>query len=712
MRSFCCVWIAVLLALGSPPLQAQGRLLTGTVTDSASGIPLEGARITVRGSALGALTNTSGRFALRGVPPGSVVITVRTIGYRAADVPIAPGQSDVQVSLIRDPLQLDEVVITGQATETSRRNLANAVATVSGEEVSRVSASTVEKALQGKVPGAVISTNSGAPGGGVQVQLRGITSIQAASEPLWVVDGVVMSNIAIASNQNAVTRAAGGSNPSLMQDAQVNRIADLNPSDIENIEVLKGASASAIYGSRASNGVIIVTTKRGGVNDARFNLTQRLGFSQLSKTLGMRRFESVEEAVGVWGAEAAEHFVPGQFFDQEELLAGRKPLLSETVLDVSGGTENTRYYVAGQWQNDEGIIDNTGFARQSLRANLDQEFGSRVNLSVSTNVTRTLASRGLTNNDNASVSYYMVFPFTPSFVDLRRASDGTYPCNPFIGNCSNPLQTAALVDNDETVWRYFTASRLSVNALQSETQNLRFNVNGGVDYFIQENSLYFPPALNFEPADGEPGTVLLSNGHNLNFNLGTNAVHTYMPAAGSFSATSSIGIQYGERGLDLSRIVARNLSGGLDIVNAGTSVQVIGQRQKVEDFSMFAQEELLLLDERMLLTAGVTADRSSANSDTEKYYIFPKVAGSYRLLAPFGGTDEFKLRAAYGESGNQPLYGQKFTPLTPTQNIAGLPTLVVQGTVASTELRPERQREIEAGVDATLFGARGTLELS
>src|SRR5690606_16413201 len=190
---------------------------------------------------------------------------------------------------------------------------------------------------------------------------------------------------------------------------------------------------------------IIVTTKRGGVGEARFNLTQRLGFSQLSNTLGTRRFETVEEAVDVWVDEAADFFVPGRSFDLEEQLAHRTPLLSETVLDVSGGTENTRYYVSGLWKEDGGIIDSTGFEKQSLRANLDQEFGSRLNLSVSTNLTRTRASRGLTNNDNTSTSFYMVLPFTPSFVNLQPDANGVYPCNPFIGNCSNPLQTAALM---------------------------------------------------------------------------------------------------------------------------------------------------------------------------------------------------------------------------------------------------------------------------
>lgn len=703
---------AALLALASAPLPGQERILTGTVVDSAAGAPLEGARVTVRGTPLGTLAGANGRFALRGVPRGPFTVTVRMIGYRAVDRQVPAGEAEVRIALVRDPLELDEVVVTGQATQIERRNLPNAIATVSGEDVSRVSAPSVENALQGKVVGAVIQTNGGAPGGGLQVQMRGVTSINAASEPLYVVDGVVMSNVAIPSNQNAVTRAAGGSNPSLTQDAQVNRIADLNPNEIESIEVLKGASAAAIYGSRAANGVVVITTKRGAPGAPRFGVTQRLGFAQASNSLGVRRFDDLDDAIAAWGPAAEDFFEPGRVFDHEDQLAHRTPLLSETVLDLSGGSENTQYYLSGLWKSDGGIIDNTGYGKQSIRANLDQQFGSRIELDVGVNVTRTLAQRGLTNNDNASVSYYMVLPFTPSFVDLSRNADGTWPCNPFIGNCSNPLQTASLMRNDEIVWRYFGSGRLGINALQTETQTLRFSVLGGADYFIQENDLFFPPELNFEGDDGEPGTVLLSNTHSLNLNIGANAVHGYSPANGAFTATTSLGMSYADRDQDLSRITSRNIVGGLDIVSAGTNVQVIGQRQRVETVSLFAQEEVLMLNDRLLLTAGINADQTSANSDDDKLYFYPKAAGSFRFVTPFASVDEVKLRAAYGESGNQPLFGQKFTPLTATQNIAGLPALVTQGTVGATDLRPERQREVEAGADATMFDRRATLEFT
>ena len=153
----------------------------------------------------------------------------------------------------------------------------------------------LEHQLQGKVAGAEISTNSGAPGGGVQIRLRGITSINATAEPLYIVDGVVLSDIAIASNANGITGAASGSNPALNQDGLVNRIADLNPAEIESVEILKGASAAAIYGGRASNGVVIIHTKRGVPGTTRVELTQRFGYSSLLRKIGSRRFATASE---------------------------------------------------------------------------------------------------------------------------------------------------------------------------------------------------------------------------------------------------------------------------------------------------------------------------------------------------------------------------------------------------------------------------------
>jgi TonB-linked SusC/RagA family outer membrane protein len=667
--------------------------------------------VTVVGSRITAVTRPNGTFVIPNAPSGSVTLLFRGIGFRGKEVLVGAGESMVEVALGRDVFRLEEVVVTGQATGVLRRNLANAVATVTASDLGSVPTASVEQQLQGKVAGADIQTNSGAPGGGVQVRLRGITSFNANAEPLYVVDGVVVSDAAIPSNQNEVTAAAGGSNPSLTQDAQVNRIADLDPNDIATIEILKGASASAIYGGRASNGVVIITTRRGQVGAPRINFTQRFGFFELSNHFGSRHFQTVAEleaAYGV-GAAAAANWTPGTFVDLEEELAGRRDLSTETNASISGGTENTRYYAAGAVKNDAGIIPNTGFQRQNIRLNLDQRLSRRISASVSSDFIHTRASRGLTNNDNSTTSFYMVLPFTPSVVDLGRRPDGTFPDNPFVP--SNPIQTANLMRNDEDVYRFIGSGRITWDIGRVAMGDLQFVGNGGVDNFNQENALFFPRELQFEPLDGLPGTSLLSNSSSLNLNWDANLIHTYAPAGGGYTATTSAGLQYTRRTQETSRITSRNLPPGQSNVDLGTSVSVRENRQRILNFGFYVQEEVLAMRDRVLFTLGLRGDQSSLNTADGHVYYYPKASISYRLTNPMASINEMKLRLAYGASGNEPNYGQRFTPMNCTINIRGLPGCVVTGTTG-TDLRPERQSEIEAGVDATLFRERANLEFT
>jgi TonB-linked SusC/RagA family outer membrane protein len=706
---------AVLLAgILTATAAAQERPISGTVRDSVNNDPLEYVVVSVVGSRITTVTRPNGTFVIPNAPGGSVTLLFRGIGFRSKELLVGGGESTVEVRLTRDVFRLEEVVVTGQATGVLRRNLANAIATVNASDLGSVPTASVEQQLQGKVAGADIQTNSGAPGGGVQVRLRGVTSLNADAQPLYVVDGVIMSDIAIPSNQNEVTNAAGGSNPALTQDGQVNRVADLNPNDIATIEILKGASASAIYGGRASNGVVIITTRRGRAGAPHVTLSQRFGFFELSHEIGSRHFTSAADVDNTYGpGTAAANGITGAvpFFDLERQLSGRRSLSFETSGSVSGGTENTRYFASALAKNDQGIIANTGFQRQAFRVNLDQRFSQRLNVSLSTDVLHTRAERGLTNNDNAGVSYYVALAFTPSFTNLTRdPATGLFRTNPFIG--SNPLQTAALSRNVEDVWRFITGSRLTWDIAQSATSHLQFINNVGVDYFNQVNDLLFPPELQFEPQDGLPGTSLLSNSGNYNINWDVNLVHTWAPAGRGFTATTSAGIQSARRHLTISRITSRNLVAGQANVDAGTSVRVREHRERVNNVGFYAQEELLTMRDRLLLTLGARADQSSLNADPGKLFYYPKASISYRLERPRSFVDEVKLRLAYGQSGNEPLYGQRFTPLDATGNTGGLPGLQVVGTTAAPDLHPERQREIETGVDATLFGNRAQIEFT
>lgn len=704
------VWFGLAwLALVGSPLAAQTRVLTGTVTDSATGGPITGATITVQGTRVGAYTKDNGSFLIANAPEGEVVLLVRFIGFKRRLVRVAADEGTVTIGLARDFLKLEELVITGQATGVEKQNLPNAVTTVGADEVQRAHAQTLEGALQGKVPGAYIQSNSGAPGGGIQVNLRGISTINAGSDPLFVVDGIVVSNASIANGQNAVTSAAAGGNAS-NQDNPTNRLADLNPSDIEKIEILKGGSAAAIYGSKASNGVVIITTKRGQIGKPQFNISQRFGFSDIANTIGQRTFKDSAEAASVYSpALVGQFFRQGQRVDNEDLIYGRKALASATELSVSGGTEQTKYYVSGLVQNDPGIAINTGYKKQGVRANLDQTLGGGFNVSVSTNVIHSRTDRALSNNDNSGTSPGLVLPFTPSFFDPRPDANGVFPTNPF--ERSNVLQTFNLLQNREDVWRVLGTVSTRWAAITTARHSLNITAIGGVDYFNQRNDFLSPPELQFESLDGQPGTVILGKAAGLNTNLALNAAHTYTPDSKSWSATTSAGVQTEYREPNVTSILGRTLLPGQSSPDQAATRDVSQDVRPVKDLGFYGQEEVLLADRKLLLTAGIRADRSSVNGDVSKYFTYPKAAASYRIVSPFGGLDEVKLRGAYGETGNLPTFGDKFTPDT-SAIVDGRFGTQVGLRAGDPGIKPERQKEIEAGFDAQLAKGRAQLTFS
>jgi len=350
----------LLLGLASTSASAQTRRVTGRVTTEGSNDPIVAASVSVIGTTLGGVTTNDGRFSIN-VPAGPVTLRVRRIGYVPKVVNVNASLTEVNVSLTKDVLELDKQVITGTATTVAAVNAANAVTVVSGERLNRVPAQTIDNALQGKVPGAVISTNSGAPGGGTQVQIRGISTINSSFSPLYVVDGVIVSNASIPNGLNVVSQASRtgtAGNSSSSQDQMVNRIADLNPNDIESIQVLKGPSASSIYGSLGTNGVIIITTKQGRSGKPQVDLTQRFGQSRLANKIGLRCFTSAAEvaAAGLKSAgmdSIAFNAAPVKCNDFEDQLYNSNHALDyQTIGSIRGGTDSgLNYFVSGLGKN-------------------------------------------------------------------------------------------------------------------------------------------------------------------------------------------------------------------------------------------------------------------------------------------------------------------------------------------------------------------------
>ena len=686
-------------------LFAQDRQITGRVTRGSGGTAVADAEVAVVGNTRYApvRTNAEGRFTLR-APVGDVRVQVRAIGFARRELPVTAGETNVEVVLEQDVFKLSEVVVTGQATAVERRSATTAIAYVSGEDVSKVASPTIENALTGKVAGVNLQSNSGAPGGGIQMQIRGNTTILGASDPLYVIDGVIYSNTRVPSRR---FNATAGVNQN--EDDAVNRVADINPADIQSIEILKGAAASSIYGSKASNGVVVISTLRGQQGRARVNVSQRFGTFDLVKGYDSKCW-SLAEAVTRFGASANEYAANGALpcYDHYDQVFGNNPLSYETVADVSGGNESTRYFVSGTWKRDGGIENNTGFGRQAVRVNLDQIISPKFDVKVSTAFNRSSHQRGWTNNSNNFASAGYALAYIPSYVDLRADNSGNFPLP--IGNGvpnANPLQTDALALNDEHAYRFTGGATLNWNAMAGEQSSLRIVGAAGADFFEQKNRVHTPNELFFEAPQNQPGTAVDGNAVSQYFNWNLNSIWNWRP--GSVNSTLSFGLQYEDRELRVSSVTTNNLVPGQGNVNQGTSFIVTDSLGEERTLALYAQEEMRLLDEKLLIQGGVRAERSSVNGDNGKYYVFPKASASYRFDNLVGSGSEVKLRAAYGATGNQPVFGQKYT-LVNTPQVGGRNGFTVAGQAGSPIVEPEELREVEGGVDASFANGRIVFE--
>ena len=718
MRKFRPVGLALaMLVLIAASASAQRRV-TGRVTDRASNDPLGNVAVNVVGTLIGTTTADDGRFAVT-LPANATQLSVRRIGYRRAVVTVGAEQTEVTVALDKDVMKLDEVVVTGTATTIDRARAATATQTISAEELSKVPALDLTNSLQGKVVGARINMNSGAPGGGGQIQIRGVTSLNGNGEPLFVVDGVLISNASIASGANSITRASGTA-PSSTQDNMVNRLADVNPNDIETIEILKSAAASSMYGSRATNGVVIITTKRGRSGAPRFSLTQRVGSNSPLKLLGSRRYSTVAQLLARGDGDAfinSAGFTDGNipYYDYQNDLYGHGKPSYETVLTMTGGTDNgsTRYYTSATNKYDEGTLLNTKARRQAMRISLDQLFGEKWSVNVGANIIRTLASRGLSNNDNTNTSPYYVLAYTPAVIDLNsRDATGTFTRNPFASGgafSSNPFETHEYVKLPEDVFRQIGNASVTYEAWNNATHRVQLRSLVGVDRFNQDAQVYAPNFLQFEPRDALLGTSTQSNSLSRQSNASINGVWTWTPKNNWVQSTGTLGMGIENRYLNTYRIQGRGLLPGVPLSNQGT-VQLTHQITDVEDQFYFAQQEILAFNERVNITAGMRAERSSANGPRDKYFIYPKVAGSYRFVEPLPYVNNFKIRASVGTTGNQPDYGRRDIVLGNGGLIDGRTSLAAPTTLGNDEIEPEKLTETEFGVDASFWENRIGIE--
>ena len=705
-----------LLAVGT--VSAQQFSVSGKITDSGTGEPLAGVNVIVKGTTIGVITDIEGNYNLS-IRGSEATIVVSFIGYLTEEISVTNATGTLNVNMVEDVTNLEEVVVTGLASSVKRSNLANAVSTVSAEELlGTTDPQTLDNALYGKLNGVNINANGGAPGGGISVQLRGISTLGAgSSQPLYIIDGVYVDNSTIRTGRTQVNGASSGQN-STSQDNAANRIADLNPEDIESIEVLKGSSAAAIYGTRANAGVIIITTKKGKAGKTKVRLKQDLGFA---RALNLQDFDdwNPDKITAFFGtgeraeAELAAYFQAlqeGRITNWEDEFYGETPLLSNTQVSVSGGNEKTTFYVSGGLRTEDGIMKNTGFDRYSIRANIDHKFSKKVDISLNSNYIRTKTQRGFTGNQNntgGSIGYNIAY--LPSYVDIFPDTQGNYPNNPFFND--NPLAIRDLGVNDSDVDRFIVSSAININLLQTDNSLLKFTAQGGVDYVSANSLIYFPEILQHQQALANPGDVMWGRNDNLNTNW--QAFLIFNTNVGKTNFNTQVGTVRLHQDVENLLTRGRGLSGGQTNLRWATVQSIQGQLdQTVTDVGIVAQEEINW-DDKIIGTVGVRFDRSTLNRDQDKFYAFPK-ASIAANIANFNFWDvnnvnQLKLRVAYGETGGLPNFGNTFESLTP-QLIGGSLGGQVGTRGVDPDLEPETASELEFGLDAGLFGNVISLE--
>ncbi|MEX2478123.1 MAG: SusC/RagA family TonB-linked outer membrane protein [Gracilimonas sp.] len=690
--------------------------VSGTVTDAATGETLVGVTIFDSETNSGTSTDINGEYTLE-LPAGETELRFSSVGYitRNVEVSGSNGQTvTLDVEMQSDVANLEELVVTGLASSVKRENLANSVSSVSAEDLTgTTSPPTIDNGLSGKFPGVNIRSNSGAPGGGFNVQLRGISTLGAgSSQPLYIIDGVYLNNSTVSNGRSITTGATGAS-----EDNGANRLADLNPEDIENIEILKGPSAAAIYGQRANAGVIIITTKGGQAGETEVSVQQSTGFSKALNLLGVASWN--EDKINTLFGSAAEVQKyndaenSGNIHNYEEEVYGETGLMSETNISVSGGTSKTRFFVSGGYHYEEGIIKNTNFNRGNIRANIDHNLTDNIRISSNSSYTKTDNQRGFTGNQNGSgASMGYALAYVPTYAQLFPDEEGNYPNNSYFDD--NPLAVRDLAENNEDINRFIQSVSVDADLLATDVSRLSLSVNGGFDFLNFSSLIYLPEILQSQQARANPGDVVRTSDDNLNTNLQATLLYNNQlnSEIGLFDLTTQIGFTRFAQNQRREQLRGQGLATGQKTIGQSAIQSVLTQQTiEIVELGWFAQQEINF-DDKLIGTVGARIDRSSLNLDQDQYYFFPKASLAANISNfDFWTVDEIsqlKLRVAYGQTGGVPNYGNTFSVLNPVSMDGDL------GSVVSTrefdpELEPETAEEFEFGADISAFEDRISL---
>ena len=743
MRISRC-WKLVLLGLVALPAIAgaqQGTTITGRVTVE-GGTPLAATSVFIEGLGLGATTDETGRYSF--TVPGAraqgqtVRLTARRVGYtvRSVTVALSPGEVTQDFTLGLNPLRLGEVVVTGAGTETEVQKLGNVRNEVDSLAIVRSNETNVVNALAAKAPNVEITSQSGEAGASSAIRIRGARTINGTGQPLFIVDGQPIDNTTLATGDNTASTTAP------------NRASDINPGDIESVEILKGAAAAAIYGARAGQGVVLITTKSGRAGQTRYSLRSTLTADEVNTDYPLQRTfgqgsggnaptcggPGCRLTSGSWGPRIAAGTPTYDHF--KELF--RTGSTWDNVLSVSGGSDRTLFYLSGEWLDQTGIIvgPNNWYDRTSARLKASHRLTDRFN--VAGNIAY-IDARGAFTQKGSNISGLLLgglrtppnFNNKPYLVQVGGTSglhrsyrypspEITSKSDPVTRGYDNPLFVANEFENTADVGRAVGNINLDYDAFDWLKARYQF----GADYYSDERLEGFP----LTSSDSPTGRVRRATFNNLQLdhNLTVTARRSFSPdLAGTFTLGQNLNSRrfrqlyatgvglIAEKPFQLDNTVSSNL-----LPDEFESL--------VHSQSYFAQASADLFNE-LFLTAAVRNDGFSSFGKSKQRHWFPKasIAWNFTERVPFQTLiPSGKIRAAYGEAGTEPpvyatlsgLSSARFTDgwisegVSPTQN--GLGGLVTSATRPQPNLGPERSKELEAGFDVGIWRSYSDLSFT
>lgn len=706
--------------------------ISGKVTDAKKEV-VPGITVQVKNTTYGTSSDANGSYSLQAnLKPGSYTVEFSGIGYKAVTKTLQVGSDSkytLNAELAADAMGMDEVIVTGTSAGTTRKQLGNYISTVKAEDLNKGATGNVLAALQGKTAGAQISQNSGDPAGGLSVRLRGISSISSGSDPLYIVDGIIVNN--------ATTRVTNTSSnydgKDFIGSIGQSRMVDINPADIERVEVLNGAAAAAIYGSRANAGVVQIFTKRGKSGAPQVSFSTNVMMNQLRKKLDVNQSPTKFGPIGLTQdviATGRKTFpdnstkdtlstiiTPVSRYDYQDYIF-HTGIGTDNNVSVSGGTDKTKYFFSGSYFFNQGIIKGTDFQRFSFRSNIDQTINKWMSVNVGLNYINSKANEK--PDGNSFFSPINSITIIGNFHDLwNRDANNNLKAVGERGRV-NPVSVIEDMKQQQHVNRVLSNVGLKLKPFKGFTIDYTL----GIDNYTQNGTTFIPPySYNVNTAfygggfpinDSLNGYASAASNTFFQINHELNATYT-TNITENIGSTTQLGysLQYEKNTFVLSQ--GRGLSPLMQTVGAASTILPPGDERSEFSISGYYLQQNFRYKNQLFVTGAVRVDGSSVFGKDERNQVYVKGSGSYVIsgtdywnkLGVSKWWDLLKLRVAYGQSGNLTGIGayQRFNVYS-SNAFLGKTSLTSPSTLANTNVKPERQNELEIGADLAFLNNR------